>query len=121
MAGKHKDGMMEECKAMMAKKQKIEKQRLTMDATLDKLVVDMNATGSSNKPDAMEKPMAAVLTELIAQRKAIRAMEMKMHAEMMEHMMRHMHSRDAKGGMKGMSECPMMKMNDDHHPAPESN
>lgn len=53
----------------------------------------------------MEKPMAAVLTELVAQRKASHAMMMEMHPKIMAHMGHHVSVHGAGGGMG----CPMMK------------
>ncbi len=50
--------------------------------------------------------MAAVINELVAQRKASHAMMMEMDAAMMAHMMRHMKM----GAMKSGMDCPMMKM-----------
>ncbi len=105
----HRDGMMAECQAMMAKKQDMQAKIEAMDATLDKLVADMNAAGALNKVDAMEKPIAAVVTELVAQRKAMRTMMMEMEPAMMMHMGHHMGPHDAKGARHSMSECPMMK------------
>lgn len=94
--------MKAECQAMMAKKQEMEDKMKAMDATLDKLVTDMNAAAGSKAVDAMEKPMAAVLNELVSQRKASRAMATEKETAMMAHMMRHMN-------MKAAMECPMMK------------
>jgi hypothetical protein len=102
---KHDADMKTECQAMMAKKQEMQDKLQAMDAALDKLVAEMNAAKESNKPDSMEKPMAAVINELVAQRKASRAMMMEMQPAMMAHMMHHMHMQGTKGAM----ECPMMK------------
>lgn len=104
----HPGDMKAECQAMMAKHQAMQDKFVAMDATLDKLVAEMNAAKTSKDADAMEKPMAAVLTELVAQRKASRSMMMEMQPEMMAHMGRHMdmEMHGAKGGM----DCPMMKM-----------
>jgi hypothetical protein len=102
---KHDAGMKAKCEAMMAKKQEMDAKLDAMDATLDKLVAEMNAAKSSKDVDALEKPMAAVLNELVTQRKATRAMMMEMHHEMMGHMMNHMKMHGGKGAM----ECPMMK------------
>ena len=110
MKGMHKDEMKAECEVMKAKKKEIEEKLQAMDATMDRLIAEMNAAGATAKVDAMAKPMALALTELVGQRKATHAMKAKMEAEMMQHMMRHMHSGDAKGGMKDKSDCPMMKM-----------
>lgn len=101
---RHDPGMMAECQTMMARKQAMEAEHLAQDAALDRLVAEMNAARSSRKRDALEQPMAAVLTELVAQRKASHAMMMKMQPEMMAHMMRHMSAH----GTMGMMDCPMM-------------
>ncbi len=110
MKGMPKDDMKAECEVMKTKKKEMEEKIQAMDATMDRLIAEMNAAGATAKVDAMAKPMALALTELVGQRKAMHAMKAKMEAEMMRHMMRHMHSGDAKGGMKAMSDCPMMKM-----------
>ncbi len=49
--------------------------------------------------------MAAVLDELVAQRKALRSMMMEMQPAMMAHMAHHVQMHGAKGAM----DCPMMK------------
>jgi hypothetical protein len=59
--------------------------------------------------------MAAVINEMVAQRKASRAMTMEMDAAMMAHMMSHMSMQGEKGGM----ECPMMKTSDAAEPTAE--
>lgn len=110
---KHDADMKAECDAMMAKKQEMQDKLQAMDATLDKLVAEMNAAKSSKEPDALEKPMAAVLNELVSQRKTLRSMMMEMQPAMMTHMMHHMH------GTKGAMECPMMKMGTPPEPKAE--
>jgi len=114
MAGHHMEGaakavhhaeMKAECKAMMAKKEGMRVKHREMDAALDKLVAEMNAAKGSKEVDALEKPIAAVVNELVAQRKALSSMMMEMQPAMMAHMMRHMETAGAKGAM----ECPMMK------------
>jgi len=114
MAGHHKDSaagakhgadMKAECEAMMAKKQGMQNKLQAEDAAMDKLVAVMNAAKDSKEVDAMEKPMAAVINELVTQRKASRAMMREMQPAMMAHMMHHMHMHGTKGAM----ECPMMK------------
>jgi hypothetical protein len=104
MAGHHAD-MKAECEAMMARKQEMQDKTQAMDATLDKLVAEMNAAKGSREVGAMDKPMAAVLNELVSQRKALRSMMMEMQPPMMAHMAHHMQMHGAKGAM----ECPMMK------------
>jgi Skp family chaperone for outer membrane proteins len=112
---KHDADMKAECQAMMAKKQEMQDKLQTMDATLDKLVATMNAAKGSKEADAMEKPMVAVINELVAQRKASRSMMMEMQPAMMAHMMRHMHMQGTKGAM----ECPMMKTGNAPEPKAE--
>ena len=102
---KHAADMKAECQAMMAKKQEMQDKLQAMDATLDKLVAEMNAAKESKQPGALESPMAAVINELVAQRKATRSMMMEMQPAMMAHMTHHMQRHGAKGEM----ECPMMK------------
>ena len=122
MTGHHKDSaaaakqhadMKTECQGMMAKKQEMQDKLQAMDATLDKLVAEMNAAKGSKDVDALEKPMAAVLNELVTQRKALRSMMMEMQPAMMAHMMHHMH------GTKGTMECPMMKTGNAPEPKAE--
>jgi hypothetical protein len=107
---KHDADMKAECQAMMAKKQEMQDKLQAMDATLDKLVAEMNAAQESKVAGAMEKPVAAVINELVAERKASRAMMMEMQPRMMTHMMHHMPMHGAKGAM----ECPMMKTGTAH-------
>lgn len=101
----HHADMKAECKAMMTKKEEMQAKHREMDATLDKLVAEMNAAKSSRDVDALEKPMAAVINELVAQRKALGSMMMEMQPAMMAHMTRHMEMHGAKGAM----DCQMMK------------
>jgi hypothetical protein len=76
-----------EC-AMMAKQQG------QQDAKLQALVDTMNKATGQAKVDAM----AAVITELVAQRDAMRS---EMHEMMMHHM--------SEGQEHSMEDCPMMK------------
>lgn len=102
--------MKAECKAMMAKHQGMEDKLQAMDVTLDKLVAEMNAAKSSKTPDAMDKPIAAVLNELVSQRKATRTLMAEMHSGMAAHQMHHGEMHGAMGSM----ECPMMKSDMGH-------
>ncbi len=106
MSGESKPGgsMMDDCKAMMAKRQAMMGEMKAMDAKLDAFVQSMNDARGSKKVDAT----AAVVTELVAQRKAMRESMESMHAEMMKHMMGHMQSGMMEGTSKSMSGCPMM-------------
>ncbi len=108
-AGTEASGMKAECEAMMARRQAMQDKVKAMDATLDKLVAEMNAAKESKAPDALEKPMAAVLNELVTQRKAMHAMMAETQSSMMGHMGRHMHSGGMGGAMSPMDDCPMMK------------
>jgi hypothetical protein len=96
--------MMEECKAMMAKHQGMKAEMASLDTKLDSLLAAMNAA-KGKKVDAT----AAVLNEMVAQRKAMRDHMMAMGPQMMQHMMHHAHTGMMEGMMKSMSGCPMMQ------------
>lgn len=96
--------MMDHCKAMMAKRQAAMDEMQKMNAELDVLVSKMNAARGDDKVEAT----AAVLTELVAQRRAMMSMMDSMHPMMMEHMARHMESGMAASLSQSMSGCPMM-------------
>ena len=102
--------MMDECKAMMAKHKAMREEMAAMDTRLDALVATMNAARGAEKTDAV----AAVVGELVAQRKAMHSRMMGTGPAMMKHMMRHAHG-GADGAMMGMADCPMMQA----HPADE--
>ncbi|MEO8504413.1 MAG: hypothetical protein ABI609_10995 [Acidobacteriota bacterium] len=104
-SAKHDTDLKGECQRMMANKQEMQTKLEAMDATLDKLVAEMNAAKRSKEMDTMERSMAAVITELVAQRKTTRSMMMAMQPEMMAHMMHHTSGH----GMKSAMDCPMMK------------
>jgi hypothetical protein len=101
MAGK----MMEECKAMMARNEGMKAEMGSMDAKLDSLLATMNSASGNKKVDAA----AAVINEMVAQRKAMRGHMMAMGPQMMQHMQHHAHMGMMDGMMKSMSGCPMMK------------
>lgn len=90
---------------MMARHRETQEKLDAMDVTLDKLVAEMNAARGSKDVDALERPMAAVINELVAQRKVSRMLMMEMQHGSMAHMSHHMQRHGAKGPM----ECPMMK------------
>jgi hypothetical protein len=92
--------MMAQCKEMMQKKEQMQSDMNTMDAKLDGLVATMNAATGSDKADAT----AAVVSELVMQRKVQRDKMAAMQSDMMQHMMQHMQM-----GKKSMMMCPMMK------------
>ncbi len=98
------DGKMSE-ESMMAHHKEMMAKMEAADARLDELVKTMNAATGSKKTDAM----AAVINELVAQRKQMRKDMMAMQPEMMKHMMAHMEAGMAKGMEESMAKCPMMK------------
>src|ERR1017187_833535 len=116
-----KPGMMDEKmteESMIAHHKEMMAKMEAMDARLDELVKKMNAATGRKKPDAV----AAVINELVAQRKQMREQMMAMQPEMMKHMMAHMRMGMMKGMEDAMSKCPMMKGMDpakdahsDHH------
>ncbi len=94
-------GMDAKCQAMMAEHDKMMADTKAADVRLDGLVATMNAATGQTKVDAT----AAVVSEMVAQRKAMRDGMMTMQADMMSHMMEHMQD-----GKDSMAMCPMMKM-----------
>jgi hypothetical protein len=103
-----KPGMMDEKtteEPMMAHHKEMMARMEAMDARLDELVKKMNTTTGSKKTDAV----AAVVNELVAQRKQMREQMMAMRPEMMKHMMAHMRMGMMKCMEESMTKCPMMK------------
>lgn len=98
---KSSSDMSAQCKAMMASHGQMMTEMKAADARLDDLVSKMTAASGQAKIDAI----AAVVTEIVAQRKAMRDGMMKMHGSMMSHTMEHMQA-----GAESMAMCPMMKM-----------
>jgi predicted component of type VI protein secretion system len=97
------DKMMDE--SMMSHHTEMMAKMEAMNARLDDLVKKMNAATGSKKTDAV----AAVINELVAQRKQMQAQMMAMQPEMMKHMMGHLRMGMMKGMDDAMSKCPMMK------------
>jgi len=96
--------MTAKCQAMMAEREKMMTDMKAADRRLDDLVVKMNAASGVEKMTAT----AAVVTEIVSDRRTMRDGAMKMQHDMMAHMMEHMQA-----GNDSMAMCPMMKeMND---------
>jgi Spy/CpxP family protein refolding chaperone len=103
-----KPGMMDQKmmdESMMAHHKEMTAKMEAMDARLDGLVKAMNAATGSKKPDAV----AAVVNELVAQRKQMREQMIAMQPEMMKHMIAHTQTGMMKGVEDSMAQCPMMK------------
>ena len=96
--------MMAECNAMMAKRHAMMDQMKAMDTKLNSLVKAMDEAKGNKKVDAT----AAVVNELVVQRKTMRDAMESMQPMMMQHMMKHMQMRMMKGMSESMSGCPMM-------------
>jgi vacuolar-type H+-ATPase subunit I/STV1 len=92
--------MMERCKAMMERRQQMLAEMKAMDTELDKLVAEMNSAPESKKADAV----AAVVSKMVEQRKAMHEKMQEMQMRMTQHMTEHMQA-----GKESMSQCPMMK------------
>jgi hypothetical protein len=88
------------CQAMMAERNRIMTDMNTADQRLDDLVAAMNAASGMERMTAT----AAVVTEMVMQRRTMREGMMKMQEGMMSHMMEHMQA-----GAASMAMCPMMK------------
>lgn len=92
--------MSAKCRAMMADHEKMMADMKAADQRLDDLTAKMTAASGQAKVDAT----AAVVTEIVAQRKTMREAMMKMHEGTMSHLMEHMQA-----GPQSMAMCPMMK------------
>ena len=92
--------MSAKCQAMMADHEKMMTEMKAADQRLNDLVAKMNAAAGVEKADAT----SAVVSEMVAQRLAMRDGMMKMEHGMMTHMMEHMQT-----GKDSMAMCPMMK------------
>ncbi|HET9867167.1 MAG TPA: hypothetical protein VFQ06_07745 [Nitrospira sp.] len=97
---KPSSGMEAKCQAMMAEKEKMMADMKAADQRLDALVATMNAASGMDKTAAT----AAVVSEMVTQRRTMRDGMMKMQEDMMGHMMEHMQA-----GTASMASCPMMK------------
>jgi hypothetical protein len=93
-------GMEAKCQAMMAEKEKMMADMKVADQRLDGLVATMNTASGMDKMAAT----AAVVSEMVTQRRTMRDGMMKMQEDMMGHMMEHMQT-----GAASMAMCPMMK------------
>ena len=93
-------GMEAKCQAMMAEREKMMTDMKAADQRLDGLVATMNTASGMEKMAAT----ATVVTEMVTQRRTMRDGMMKMHEDMMGHMMEHMQA-----GKESMAACPMMK------------
>ncbi|MEP6753973.1 MAG: hypothetical protein ABJA67_00615 [Chthonomonadales bacterium] len=92
--------MMADCMKMMEK----HKQMQTMMAGMDKKLADMNATVKARTGSEKMDAMAALVSEMVMQRKQMNEKMATMQSEMMQHMMKHMSM-----GSNSMMTCPMMK------------
>ena len=92
--------MAAKCQAMMADQEKMMAELKAADARLDDLVGKMNAAVAAEKAAAT----AAVVNEMVTQRRSMRDGMMKRQHAMMAHMMGHMNA-----GKDSMAMCPMMK------------
>lgn len=91
-----------DCQAMM---QEMHASSKAMDDRLQMMIDDMNKARGAAKVDRM----AAVINELVAQRKQMREHMMTMMPRMMGHMSEHMKSGMMSGMAHSMAACPMMK------------
>lgn len=93
-------GMEAKCQAMMAEREQMMTAMKAADQRLDDLVAKMNTASGMDKMAAT----AAVVTEMVTERRTMRDGMMKMQEGMMSHMMEHMQA-----GTGSMAMCPMMK------------
>ena len=93
-------GMAAKEHTMMAEREKLMADMKAADQRLDDLVATMNTASGMEKMTAT----AAVVTEMVTQRRTTQAGMMKMQEGMLGHMMEHMQA-----GKDSMAACPMMK------------
>lgn len=93
-------GMAAKDHAMMAEREKMMAEMKAADQRLDGLVAKMNTASGAEKTTAT----AAVVTEMVAQRRTMGDGMLKRQEGMMAHMMEHMQE-----GKDSMAMCPMMK------------
>ncbi len=89
---------------MMANREKMMQEMARADQRLGELVTTMNAASGMQKADAT----AAVINEMVAERRTMRDGMMQMQDGMMGHMMEHMQA-----GPASMAMCPMMTSKSD--------
>ena len=92
--------MAAKCHAMMAEREQMMTDMKAADQRLDDLVAKMNAASGMEKMAAT----AAVVNEMVTQRRTMRDGMAKMQHGMMGHTMEHMQA-----GKDSMAMCPMMK------------
>jgi len=97
--------MAEKCKQMMAMHNQMMADMKAMDAKLDQKVAAMNASRGNAKIDAM----AAVINEMVSQRKEMMAKMTGMQDRMMSHMGEHMAQSGGQAMRQPMAQCPMMQ------------
>ena len=97
--------MADQCKQMMAMHNRMMADRKAMDEALDRKVAAMNSATGSAKVDAM----AAVINEMVAQRKQMMSKMSGMQEQMMAHMAEHMAQSGNAAMRQSMAQCPMMK------------
>jgi outer membrane murein-binding lipoprotein Lpp len=97
--------MPDNCKAMMAKHEQMMSDMQAMNTALDQKLATMEKATGPAKVDAM----AAVITEMVAQRKQMQQKMMAMRSDMMTHMGAHMRGTPPGSKAGPMMDCPMMK------------
>jgi hypothetical protein len=93
-------GVAAKCQAMMAEREKMMADMKAADQRLDELVATMNSASETEKAAAT----AAVVTEMVAQRRTMRDGMMKMQHGMLGHITEH-----NQAGRDSMATCPMMR------------
>lgn len=114
--GEMGSAMMDRCNEMMSMHEKMMGKMKASNQRIDSLLETMNESTGAAKVDAL----AAVVNELVSQRRAMHERMMSFMPRMMHHMGEHMQMKMERHGMTGsMPECPMMKkmMDAGHEPS----
>lgn len=96
--------MMKDCQAMMAERKQMHERMQAMDAKLGDMVDQMQEASGEDKTEAL----AAIVAELVTQRRQMHQKMWGHQAHMMQHMTTHMQAMHS-GMMEGMEGCPMMQ------------
>jgi hypothetical protein len=92
--------MADRCQGMLKLKQKLNEDTAAQDIELAEQVAAMNSAADDKK----SRHIAAVVTKMAEQRAVMNARSVKMHDEMMKHLLQHMQT-----GTESVSHCPMIK------------
>jgi hypothetical protein len=93
------------CRRVMAMRDQMMSEMKGMDASVDQKLAAMNAAKGNAKVEAA----AAVINEVVSQRKQIMASMKSMQDQMIAHMSGHLARSGSSAMRQSMAQCPLMK------------